>query len=55
LSLSPKGRRLISDLNRHKAEGLRTAIDTLSDKDLDMLYQLHTKVALSANRKAGIN
>jgi len=44
LSLAPKGRRLIKNLSRHKSAGLRTALYNLSDKDLEQIHSIFSKM-----------
>jgi DNA-binding MarR family transcriptional regulator len=45
LNLTAGGSAILKKLAKHKFAGLRSAIDSLSDKDLQQLYHLHQKMA----------
>jgi DNA-binding MarR family transcriptional regulator len=44
LSLTPGGAQILKKLAKYKFAGIRSAIDSLDDKDLEQLYRLHQKM-----------
>ncbi|HVS78683.1 MAG TPA: MarR family transcriptional regulator [Candidatus Saccharimonadales bacterium] len=48
LNLTAKGSEIIKKVAKHKFDGIRTALDSLDDRDLRELYELHKKVAAAA-------
>lgn len=44
LSITAKGKKIIKEVNRLKFAGMRSALDTLSDKDLKQLADLYKKM-----------
>lgn len=50
LALSPEGLKMVKLFNHQKMLGLRTALDTLNDKELEHLASLHQKMANNINK-----
>jgi DNA-binding MarR family transcriptional regulator len=44
-SLTDKGKKTIKEIHKLKFSGLRSALDNLSDKELEQLANLHIKAA----------
>ncbi len=51
IHLSPAGLSLVKKLNRQKLEGLRTALDDLSPKEIETLYKIHKKMLINFKEK----
>lgn len=51
LKLTPKGLKTVRDFTRHKMLGIRTALGSLSDKELSNLERLSSKMAASVKIK----
>lgn len=51
LALSIKGRKTITKFNQIKSQGIRSALATLSDKELINLSRLHQKMAHNINNQ----
>jgi DNA-binding MarR family transcriptional regulator len=51
LSLTGKGGSVIKKLARHKFDGVRSALDGLSQKDVQILYEIHSKIAAKTKIK----
>jgi DNA-binding MarR family transcriptional regulator len=43
LSLSPEGSKLLKQMTKHKLSDLRSAVDTLNEREIDTLYRLLNK------------
>jgi DNA-binding MarR family transcriptional regulator len=50
LSLSPAGLKTVKKFNLQKMIGLRSALDTLDDKELQTLAKLHQKMTNNINK-----
>jgi DNA-binding MarR family transcriptional regulator len=46
-SLTGKGKKVLKEINKLKFSGLRSALDNLSDKELEQLAKLHQKASLN--------
>lgn len=46
MSLTPEGIQELKKLAKYKFDGVRAAINTLDDKDLEKLYKLYQKMAI---------
>jgi DNA-binding MarR family transcriptional regulator len=51
LSLSTKGHKAVRDINQKKMLGIRSALDSLSDKDLGTMATLHAKMDQRTDRE----
>jgi DNA-binding MarR family transcriptional regulator len=45
LNLTDKGKKALKEINKLKFSGLRSALDNLSDKELEQMANLHLKAA----------
>ena len=51
LSLTSNGSQVLKKLAKHKFAGIRSAIDSLDDQDIEQLYGLHQKMTENINQE----
>jgi DNA-binding MarR family transcriptional regulator len=49
LSLTPSGSKVLKTIAKHKFDGLRSALETISADELDSLHRIYTKLAGAVN------
>jgi DNA-binding MarR family transcriptional regulator len=49
-NLTEKGKKTFKEINKLKFSGLRSALENLSDEELEQLARLHTKAAFKNNK-----